>query len=119
MKIDNGNSNTGFILGRNICIKFTTTRHFADDTNLYDIIDRTKLIRNRNPTRKLNIALRSIDQWLITNKISLNATKAELTYFRDKRAPKPITKNCITLAMTTDVSRDGATISKVGGLNFL
>ena len=65
------------INGLTTCIKYSTTRHFADDTNLYHIIDRSKL-RNRNPTRKLNINLKSLNEWLIANKISLNATKIEL-----------------------------------------
>ena len=91
------------------CIHFSTTRHFADDTNLLYIIDRLK-IRNRNPTRKLNIDLKSLNQWLIANKISLNATKTELIYFRDKRTVIPKTKiklNGITLEETTHVKYVG------------
>ena len=59
------------------CIDFSTTRHSADDTNLLYIIDRL-----RNPTRKLNIDLRSLNQSLIANKILSNAIKTELIYFR-------------------------------------
>ena len=59
------------------CIHFSTTRYFADDTNLLYIIDFLKRI-NRNPTRKLNSDLKSLNHWLLANKISLNATKTEL-----------------------------------------
>ena len=72
----------------NKCIRFSTTRHFADDTNLLYIIDQFKS-RNRNPTRKLNIDLKSLNHWLLANKISLNATKTELIYFRNKRTEIP------------------------------
>ena len=50
-----------YINDLNRCIKFSTTRHFADDTNLLHIIDFFKL-RNRNPVRKLNIDLNSLNQ---------------------------------------------------------
>ena len=42
--------------------------------------------------RKLNIDLKSLNQWLLANKISLNATKTELIYFRNKRTPVLETK---------------------------
>ena len=69
-----------YINDLNTCIKFSTTRHFADDTNLYHIIDRTKL-RNRNPTRKLNIDLKSLNQWLIANKIFLKCYQDRIDLF--------------------------------------
>ena len=84
------------------CIHFSTTRHFADDTNLLYIIDRLK-VRNHNPTRKLNIDIKSLNRQLIANKISLNATKTELVYLRDKMTVIPKTKikvNGITLEET-------------------
>ena len=77
-----------YINDLNKCIRFSTTRHFADDTNLLYIIDQFKS-RNRNPTRKLNIDLKSLNHWLLANKISLNATKTELIYFRNKRTEIP------------------------------
>ena len=46
------------------CIHFSTTRHFADDTNLLYAIALSK-IRNRNPTRKLNTDLKSLNHWLL------------------------------------------------------
>ena len=69
-------------------IHYSTTRHFADDTNLLYTIDYSKS-RNRNPTRKLNTDLKALNQWLLANTISLNATKTELIYFRNKRTPEP------------------------------
>ena len=64
------------------CIKNSNTFHFADDTNLLYIPD--KKIRNRNLNRRLNIDLKSLNHWLLANKISLNSTKTELIYFRKK-----------------------------------
>ena len=58
------------------CIHCSTTRHFTDDKNLLYIINLLKS-RNRNPTRKLNIDLKSLNQWLLANKISLNAANTE------------------------------------------
>ena len=66
------------------CIHFSTTRHFADDTNLLYAIALSK-IRNRNPTRKLNIDLISLNHCILANKISLNSTKTKLIYFRNNR----------------------------------
>ena len=42
-----------YINDLNKCIHFCITRHFADDTNLLYIIDKSKR-RNRNPIRRLN-----------------------------------------------------------------
>ena len=87
------------------CIHFSTTRHFADDTNLLYAIALSK-IRNRNPTRKLNIDLKSLNHWLLANKISLNTTKTELIYFRNKRTAIPdaiIKLNGVKLFATNQV----------------
>ena len=91
------------------CIHFSTTRHFADDTNLLYAIALSK-IRNRNPTRKLNIDLKSLNHWLLANKISLNATKTELIYFRNKRTAIPdaiIKLNGVKLFATNQVKYVG------------
>ena len=56
-----------------------------------------------------------MNQWLIANKISLNATKTELIYFRNKRTPKPITKiklNGITLEETTHAKYVGLVLDE-------
>jgi hypothetical protein len=100
------------------CIHFSTTRHFADNTNLLYIIDRFK-IRNRNPTRKLNIDLKSLNQWLLANKISLNSTKTELIFFRNKRTSKPKRKiklNGVKLSETDHVKYVGIIFDEY--LNF-
>ena len=58
-------------------IKFCTTRHFADDTNI--------LIKNKSLKqlkKQLNIDLRNLCNWLKSNKISLNASKTKLIIFR-------------------------------------
>ena len=58
-------------------IKFSTTRHFADDTNL--------LIKNKSLKqikKHLNFNLRKLVNWLKANKISLNKSKMELIIFK-------------------------------------
>ena len=81
------------------CIKFSNTFHFADDTNLLYIPK--KVLRNknkketknnkskRNLARKLNTDLKSLNNWLLANKISLNTTKTEIIIFRKKGQNKP------------------------------
>ena len=66
-----------YINDLNNAIKFSTTRHFADDTNL--------LISNNNLKKlkkQLNFDLRNLSNWLKSNKISLNASKTEMLIFR-------------------------------------
>ena len=70
------------------CIKHSTIRHFADDTNMLYETDRKKH-RNRNPVRNLNKDLKSLNHWLLANKISLNATKTELIFFKNKTTKIP------------------------------
>ena len=58
-------------------IKFSTTRHYADDTNL--------LIKNKSLKqlkKHVNFDLRNLELWLKSNKISLNAGKTEMLIFR-------------------------------------
>ena len=65
------------------CINNYSTFHFADDTNLLYIPP--KRIRNKNLVRRLNIDLKALNNWLTSNKISLNSSKTELIIFRDKK----------------------------------
>ena len=58
-------------------IKYSTTYHFADDTNLLHISKDYKSLQ-----RKVNHDLFSLHKWLTANKISLNDGKTELIYFR-------------------------------------
>ena len=60
-------------------IKYSTTYHFADDTNLLHISKDYKSLQ-----RKVNYDLFSLHKWLTANKISLNDGKTELIYFRKK-----------------------------------
>ena len=64
------------------CIKYSTTRHFADDTNL--------LIKNKSLkqlAKHLNFDMSFLTCWLKANKISLNASKTEILIFRNPRKP--------------------------------
>ena len=58
-------------------IKFSKTRHFADDTNL--LINNSSL---KQIKKDLNYDLRQLCKWLKANKISLNCRKTELIIFR-------------------------------------
>ena len=103
-----------YINDLNQCIYFSTVRHFADDTNLLYTIDFSKP-RNRNPARKLNIDLKALNQWLLANKISLNATKTELIYFRSKKTKIPKLKiklNGVKLEETDLVKYVGITFDE-------
>jgi hypothetical protein len=78
------------------------------------IVDYSKP-RNRNPLRKLNVDLKSLNQWLIANKISLNATKTELIYFRNARTPIPsaaLKLNGVKLEQTNQVKYVGITFDE-------
>ena len=46
-------------------------------------------VRNRNIVRRLNIDLKSLNNWLLANKISLNSSKTELIIFRKKGVQIP------------------------------
>ena len=58
-------------------LKFSTTRLFADDTNL--LIENNSLEQLQ---KHLNSDLRNLSAWLKANKISLNTSKTELIIFR-------------------------------------
>ena len=60
-----------------VAIKYSSSRHFADDTNLLAINKSLKKIR-----KQLNFDLRFLSKWLRANKISLNAGKTEMIIFR-------------------------------------
>ena len=68
------------------CIKYCTTYHFADDTNLLNISNNYTTLK-----RQVNYDLFSLHKWLTANKISLNEGKTELIYFR-KKGPAPTIK---------------------------
>ena len=63
-------------------IKFSKTRHFADDTNL---LIENKTLKQLN--KQLNYDLRQLCNWLKANKISLNCSKTELILFRHPNKP--------------------------------
>ena len=69
-----------YINDLNKAIKFCTTHHFADDTNLLYVDNSMKKIQ-----KYVNLDLKFLCKWLKANKISLNASKTELIIFRDPR----------------------------------
>ena len=71
-----------YINDLHLAIKYSTTRHFADDTCL--------LIKNKSLKRirkLLNYDLKILTIWLKANKISLNASKTEFLLFRHPNKP--------------------------------
>ena len=76
-----------YINDLHVCIKNSTSFHFADDTNLLYIPP--KKPRNRNIVRLLNTDLKALNNWLMANKISLNSSKTELIIFRKNNVPIP------------------------------
>ena len=58
-------------------IKYSTVHHFADDTNLLYTNKSLNLIH-----KKIKIDIKLLIQWLLPNKISLNAGKTEVIMFR-------------------------------------
>ena len=96
------------------CIKHSTTRHFADDTNLLYATNSQKP-RNKNIVRNLNRDLRSLNHWLLANKISLNSTKTELVIFRKKSTKLPhlnIRLNGTRLQAVSEVKYVGITFDE-------
>ena len=72
-----------YINDLHICIKNSKTFHFADDTNILFTPS------HENFLRKLNRDLKSLNYWLLANKISLNTSKTELIVFKDPNTPLP------------------------------
>jgi len=71
------------------CINYSITYHFADDTNLLNISDNYKILQ-----KNVNKDLNSLNNWLLSNKISLNKDKTELIFFRKVRSKLPLNIKC-------------------------
>ena len=69
-----------YINDLHFAIKYSTTHHFADDTNFLYVSKSLKKIQ-----KYMNLDLRFVCNWLKANKISLNASKTEMLVFRDPR----------------------------------
>ena len=74
-----------YINDLNNAIKFSSIRHFADDTN---IIYRHQSLRKIN--QRINFDLKNLVEWLRANRIALNTNKTEIVIFRTPR--KTITR---------------------------
>ena len=75
-----------YINDTNGVVNFSKIHHFADDTN---ILNTSNALKDIN--RKISRDIKSIAEWLKSNKISLNSGKTELVLFRSK--DKKIIKN--------------------------
>ena len=60
-----------------ICIKYSKTYHFADDTSTIQSHSSLKML-----SKRINKVLSNLSNWLKTNKLSLNIKKTELVLFR-------------------------------------
>ena len=65
-----------YINDLHFCINYSSTYHFADDTNLLNVSNDYRTL-----TKKINKDLKSLVTWLSANKISLNNDKTEIIYF--------------------------------------
>ena len=72
-----------FINDLRYAIKFSETFQFADDTNLLHM---SKSLESLNI--EVNSDLASLCEWLVANKISLNADKTNFILFKSKRRPQ-------------------------------
>ena len=61
-------------------IQYCKVHHFADDTNLFHT---SKSVKNLN--KQINLDMKHLNNWLSTNKISLNVEKTELVIFKYPR----------------------------------
>lgn len=87
------------------CILNSDVFHFADDTNLLHI---SKHNLSKTNIRKINWELNSLNNWLLVNKISLNASKTEIIIFRKKDTLVPeftkMIKMCgISLILSSEI----------------
>ena len=85
-------------------VKFSSTYHFADDTNLLSIGNNIHSLQS-----KLNRDLNSLYKWLLANKISLNAAKTELIIFRKPSQTQPL----------TNIKINGTRIVPVSSIKYL
>ena len=65
-----------YINDLHVAIKHSKVYHFADDTNLLNIGNSAKQIQ-----KYVNADLKTLYQWLLANKISLNCDKTEVIFF--------------------------------------
>ena len=71
-----------YINDLNKSIKYSTTHHFADDTNLLVVNKSIKKLQ-----KQVNLDLKYLCKWLKANKISLNASKTEILIWRHPNKP--------------------------------
>ena len=68
-----------YINDLNYALKFSSASHFADDTSI--------IYTSKNPKTletNINFDLKSVSEWLKSNRLSLNARKTKLLLFRSK-----------------------------------
>ena len=88
------------------CVKNSQVFHFADDTNLLHISKNSYT----RMCRKINTDLKSLSNWLLANKISLNVQKTELIFFK---------KPCRELPMVNKIKMNGVKITPSPYIKYL
>ena len=79
-----------YINDLNNAIKFSSIRHFVDDSN---ILYRNKSLRKIN--QRINFGLRNFNEWLRANRIALNTNKIKIIMFRTPR--KALTRKSLSV----------------------
>ena len=95
-----------YINDLNKAIKNSTVFHFADDTNLLQISNSYEEV-----AKKLNKDLKNLHGWLLANKISLNAAKTEIIFFKKPRSLQP--------PPTLKIKLDGIRIHPTSSVKYL
>ena len=89
-----------------LCLSETSCGHFADDTFIVFNGKKTKSIET-----VINFELKKVTKWLRLNKLSLNAAKTEVIFFRSKRHALDYDKISIKM--------DGLKIAPVDHIKYL
>jgi hypothetical protein len=96
-----------YINDMNKALKHSIVLHFADDTNLITSNKSLKKLR-----KSMNKDIKSLFEWLCSNRLSLNVAKTEFLLFRPNRK-----KNCtITLCLNKTKIRESKKIKYLGVL---
>ena len=94
-------------------IRYCKVHHFADDTNLFHT---NKSVKNLN--KLVNHDMKQLNNWLSSDKISLNVEKTELVIFK---SPRKVLSDEIKIKLTEKRLYPSNSVKYLGGRidNFL
>ena len=90
------------------CLNFASPRMFADDTNVTYATNSTVELQN-----VLNDELKSLQKWLISNKLSLNVAKTEFMLIGSRQKLKTLDNN-IAIKVNDSEIRTVETVKSLG-----